>query len=198
MSSMGEVRAPSALDTDIEAHVPVHDEGVESLHQESKTECPGEVATMSTPSVDPTHYYPSYVNPHPALSMEQFRLIQQAWKRVKDGQFEVFTAQTLVADPLGFWGLQFYDTLFALDSALKPLFTNTFTQSKMLTEMVDAALGLLPGVLDQALGAEKTAIDPQLLPMLVDLAARHVSYSAVVFCHCWRPGILSDPLPPPA
>ena len=153
---------------------------------------------MSIPSVDPTHYYPSYVNPHPALSMEQFRLIQQAWKRVKDGQFEVFTAQTLVADPLGFWGLQFYDTLFALDSALKPLFTNTFTQSKMLTEMVDAALGLLPGVLDQALGAEKTAIDPQLLPMLVDLAARHVSYSAVVFCHCWRPGILSDPLPPPA
>ena len=115
---------------------------------------------MSTPSVDPTHYYPSYVNPHPALSMEQFRLIQQAWKRVKDGQFEAFTAQTVVADPLGWWGLQFYDTLFALNPALKPLFTNTFTQSKMLTEMVDAALGLLPGVLDQALGAEKTAIDP--------------------------------------
>jgi hemoglobin-like flavoprotein len=132
---------------------------------------------MSTPSVDPTHYYPSYVNPHPALSMEQFRLIQQAWKRVKDGQFAAFTAQTLVADPLGWWGLQFYDTLFALNPALKPLFKNTFTQSKMLTEMVDAALGLLPGVLDQALGAEKTAIDPQLLPLLVDLAARHVSYN---------------------
>ena len=47
----------------------------------------------------------------------------------------------------------------------------------MLTEMVDAALGLLPGVLDQALGTEKTAIDPQLLPILVDLAARHVSYN---------------------
>jgi hemoglobin-like flavoprotein len=132
---------------------------------------------MSTPSVDPISYYPSYVNPHPALTLEQFRLIQQAWKRVKDGQFEAFQAQTLVADPLGFWGLQFYDTLFALDSALKPLFTNTFTQSKMLTEMVDAALGLLPGVLDQALGTEKTAIDPQLLPILVDLAARHVSYN---------------------
>jgi hemoglobin-like flavoprotein len=132
---------------------------------------------MSTPSVDPTHYYPSYVNPHPALSMEQFRLIQQAWKRVKDGQFAAFTAQTLVADPLGWWGLQFYDTLFALNPALKPLFKNTFTQSKMLTEMVDAALGLLPGVLDQALGTEKTAIDPQLLPILVDLAARHVSYN---------------------
>ena len=132
---------------------------------------------MSTPSVDPTHYYPSYVNPHPALSIEQFRLIQQAWKRVKDGQFEAFTAQTLVADPLGLWGLQFYDTLFALNPALQPLFTNTFTQSKMLTEMVDAALGLLPGVLDQALGAEKTAIDPQLIPILVDLAERHVAYN---------------------
>jgi hemoglobin-like flavoprotein len=132
---------------------------------------------MSTPSVDPISYYPSYVNPHPALTLEQFRLIQQAWKRVKDGQFEAFQAQTLVADPLGFWGLQFYDTLFALDSALKPLFKNTFTQSKMLTEMVDAALGLLPGVLDQALGTEKTAIDPQLIPILVDLAARHVSYN---------------------
>jgi hemoglobin-like flavoprotein len=132
---------------------------------------------MSTPSFDPTHYYPSYINPHPALSMEQFRLSQQAWKRVKDGQFEGFTAQTLVADPLGLWGLQFYDTLFALNPALKPLFTNTFTQSKMLTEMVDAALGLLPGVLDQALGAEKTAIDPQLIPILVDLAERHVAYN---------------------
>ena len=132
---------------------------------------------MPSPSVDPTHYYPSYVNPHPAVTLEQFRLIQQAWKRVKDGQFEAFKGQTLVADPLGFWGLQFYDTLFELDSALKPLFKNTFTQSKMLTEMVDAALGLLPGVLDQALGAEKTAIDPQLIPILVDLAARHVSYN---------------------
>ena len=132
---------------------------------------------MSIPSVDPISYYPSYVNPHPALTLEQFRLIQQAWKRVKDGQFEAFKGQTLVADPLGFWGLQFYDTLFELDLALKPLFKNTFTQSKMLTEMVDAALGLLPGVLDQALGAEKTAIDPQLIPILVDLAARHVSYN---------------------
>ena len=110
---------------------------------------------MSTPSVDPISYYPSYVNPHPALTLEQFRLIQQAWKRVKDGQFEAFTAQTLVADPLGFWGLQFYDTLFALDSALKPLFTNTFTQSKMLTEMVDAALGLLPGCWTKPSGQRK-------------------------------------------
>ena len=109
--------------------------------------------------------------------MAQFRLIQQAWKRVKDGQFAAYTAQTLIADPLGLWGLQFYDTLFALDPALKPLFKNTFTQSKMLTEMVDAAVGLLPGVLDQALGAEKTAIDPQLIPILVDLATRHVSYN---------------------
>src|SRR4029453_18389459 len=105
---------------------------------------------MPSPSVDPTHYYPSYVNPHPAVTLEQFRLIQQAWKRGKDGQFEAFRGQTLVADSLGFWGLQFYDTLFELDLALKPLFTNTFTQSKMLTEMVDVALGLLQGVLDQA------------------------------------------------
>jgi hemoglobin-like flavoprotein len=132
---------------------------------------------MSTQSCDPTHHYPSYINPHPALTMEQFRLIQHAWKLVKDGQFEAFKAQTLIADPLGFWGLQFYDTLFELNPALKPLFKNTFTQSQMLTEMVDAALGLLPGVLDQALGEEKTAIDPQLIPILVDLAARHVSYT---------------------
>src|SRR4029450_11953542 len=132
---------------------------------------------MSTPSVDPISYYPSYVNPHPALTLEQFRLIQQAWKRVKDGHFEASQGQTVVADPLGLGGLEVDDTLFELDSALKPLFKNTFTQSKMLTEMVDAALGLLPGVLDQALGTEKTAIDPQLLPILVDLAARHVSYN---------------------
>ena len=131
---------------------------------------------MSTQSIDPTSYYPSYINPHPALTTEQFRLIQQSWKRVKDGQFEAFTAQTDIADPLGFWGLQFYDTLFALDPALKPLFTNTFQQSHMLTDMVAAALGLLPGMLDQAVGQERTAIDPQLIPTLVDLAVRHVSY----------------------
>jgi hemoglobin-like flavoprotein len=70
-----------------------------------------------------------------------------------------------------------YDTLFDLNPALKPMFKNTFTQSQMLTEMVGAALGLLPGILDQALGEEKTAIDPQLIPILVDLAARHVSYN---------------------
>ena len=131
---------------------------------------------MSTPSVDPTHYYPSYVNPHPALTMEQFRLIQQTWKRVKDGQFEACHSADVGCRSPRVVGTQFYDTLFALNPALKPLFKNTFTQSKMLTEMVDTALGLLPGVLDQALGAEKTAIDPQLLPLLVDLAARHVSY----------------------
>jgi hemoglobin-like flavoprotein len=132
---------------------------------------------MSTQSGDPTHYYPSYINPHPAVTLEQFRLIQQSWKRVKDGQFEAFKAQTLIADPLGFWGLQLYDTLFALNPALKPMFTNTFAQSQMLTEMVSAALGLLPGILDQALGAEQTAIDPQLIRILVDLAERHVAYN---------------------
>lgn len=131
---------------------------------------------MSTASFDPTPYYPSYVNPHPAVTLEQFRLIQQAWQRVKDGHFEAFQAQTVVADPLGVWGLQFYDTLFDLDPALQPLFTNTFTQSTMLTEMVDAALRLLPGVLDKALGEEQTAINPQLLPILVELAKRHVAY----------------------
>lgn len=62
---------------------------------------------MTSPSVDPTHYYPSYVNPHPAVTLEQFRLIQQAWKRVKDGQFEAFTGQTLVADPSVFGGCSF-------------------------------------------------------------------------------------------
>jgi hemoglobin-like flavoprotein len=131
---------------------------------------------VSTSSFDPIHYYPSYINPHPALTLEQFRLIQQAWKLVKDGQFAAYTAQTVITDPLGVWGLQFYDILFDLNPALKPLFTNTFAQSTMLTEMVDAAVGLLPGVLDQALGAETTAIDPQLIPILVALAERHVSY----------------------
>ena len=132
---------------------------------------------MSIQYFDPTPYYPSYINPHPALTLEQFRLIQHAWQMVKDGQFEAFKAQQLIADPLGFWGLQLYDTLFALNPALKPMFQNTFTQSQMLTEMVGAALGLLPGILDQALGEEKTAIDPQLIPILVDLAERHVSYN---------------------
>ena len=132
---------------------------------------------MSTQSLDPTHYYPSYINPHPALTMEQFRLLQHSWKLVKDGQFDAFKAQQLIADPLGFWWLQFYETLFELNPALKPLFKNKFTQSQMLTEMVDAALGLLPGTLDQALGEEKTALDPQLIPILVGLAERHVSYN---------------------
>ena len=110
---------------------------------------------MPTPYFDPAHYYPSYINPNPALTLEQFRLIQHAWQMVKDGQFDAFKAQQLIADPLGFWGLQFYDTLFELNPALKPMFKNTLTQSQMLTEMVGAALGLLPGILDQALGKRK-------------------------------------------
>ena len=61
---------------------------------------------MSTPSFDPMHYYPSYIHPHPTLTMEQFRLIQQSWKLAKDGQFDAFKAQKLIDDPLGFWGLQ--------------------------------------------------------------------------------------------
>src|SRR5438874_2179101 len=84
-----------------------------------------EVATMAPPSLDLTHYYPSYINPHPAVTLEQFRLIQQSWQLVKDGQFAAFTAQQLIADPLGFWGLQLYDTLFALNPALKPMFKDT-------------------------------------------------------------------------
>jgi len=82
------------------------------------------MAKMSTQSFDPTPYYPSYINPHPALTLEQFRLIQHSWQRVKDGQFEAFAAQQLIADPLGFWGLQLYDTLFDLNPALKPMFKN--------------------------------------------------------------------------
>ncbi len=46
----------------------------------------------------------------------------------------------------------------------------------MLTEMVDAALSLLPGKIDERLGEEKTEIDPKLIPILVDLAKKHVSY----------------------
>jgi hypothetical protein len=34
-------------------------------------------------------------------------------------------AQQLIADPLGFWGLQLYETLFELDPVLKPMFKNT-------------------------------------------------------------------------
>src|SRR5438874_1615748 len=120
-------------------------------------------------------HWAKFNNPYTPKNLEikigwMHLLIQQSWQLVKDGQFEAFKAQQVIADPRGFWGLQLYDTLFALDPALQPMFTNTFTQSQMLTEMVGAALGLLPGILDQALGEEKTAIDPQLIPILVDLA----------------------------
>ncbi|BAY07801.1 globin domain-containing protein [Calothrix sp. NIES-2098] len=132
---------------------------------------------MSTEHFDTTKYYPSYVNPNPQLTPGQFRQIQNSWKLVKDGEFDDFKQQELISDSLGFWGLEFYDTLFELDPALKPLFKNKFNQSRMLTQMVDAALGLLPGTIDPVLGEEKTEIDPQLIPILVDLASKHVSYN---------------------
>jgi hemoglobin-like flavoprotein len=131
---------------------------------------------MSTQTFDPTQYYPSYVNPNPRLTPGQFRQIQNSWQLVKNGQFDAFKQQDLIADSLGFWGLEFYDTLFELDPALKLMFKNKFNQSRMLSQMVDAALGLLPGTIDPVLGEEKTEIDPKLIPILVDLAAKHVSY----------------------
>lgn len=132
---------------------------------------------MSTQPFDPTKYYPSYINPNPQLTPEQFHQIQNSWQLVKNGQFDAFKQQQLISDSLGFWGLEFYETLFELDPALKPMFKNKFNQSRMLTQMVDAALGLLPGTIDPVLGEEKTEIDPKLIPILVDLASQHVSYN---------------------
>ena len=104
-------------------------------------------------------------------------MIHASWQTVKDGQYEAFQQQNLVQDPLGFWGLQFYETLFELHPELKSLFQNTFVQSVMLTEMVDTALQLLPGTVDQLLREEKTEVDPALIPALQELAERHVSYN---------------------
>ncbi|NEP20321.1 MAG: hypothetical protein F6J97_26150 [Leptolyngbya sp. SIO4C1] len=95
---------------------------------------------------------------------------------IQAGDYDLFKEQTLVSDPIGFWGLQFYDILFEIEPALKPLFKNKFQQGKMLTEMVDAALSLLPGTFDAMLGEERLEIDPQLIPILQDLAERHVHY----------------------
>lgn len=114
---------------------------------------------------------------------EQFRLIQRSWQLIKRGQFKSFQEQALIPDPLGFWRLQFYETLFDFDSALRPMFKNKFNQSRMLTEMVDTALGFLPGTIDHALGSEKKELDPKLISILIDLidlAKRHVSYKVKV------------------
>ncbi len=131
---------------------------------------------MSMSPVDATQYYPSYVNPNPSISTEQFRYIQESWKTIRAGDYALFREQTLVSDPVGFWGLQFYDVLFEIEPALKPLFRNKFQQGKMLTEMVDAALSLLPGTFDELLEEERLEIDPKLIPVLQDLAERHVQY----------------------
>lgn len=135
---------------------------------------------MSISPSDLANYYPSYVNPNPELSAEEFSLIQNSWQQIKDGEFDAFKAQSLIADSLGFWGCEFYETLFELDPTLEPLFKNKLKQSHMLTEMIDAALGLLPGTIDQTVGEIKTEIDPKLVPVLVDLAERHVSYKVEV------------------
>lgn len=126
--------------------------------------------------VDVKQYYPSYINANPSLSIEQFRLIQESWKTIHSGDYALFKEQTLVSDPVCFWGLQFYDILFEIEPSLKPLFKNKFQQSKMLTQMIDAALNLLPGAFDQTLGKERLEIDPKLIPVLQDLAKRHVQY----------------------
>lgn len=131
---------------------------------------------MPTSPIDAKQYYPSYVNANPSVSAEQFRYIQESWKMIQSGEYALFKEQILVSDPVGFWGLQFYDVLFEMEPALKPLFKNKFQQGKMLTEMVDSALGLLPGIFDEMLGEERLEIDPKLIPILQDLAERHVQY----------------------
>lgn len=109
---------------------------------------------MSTP-IDVAQYYPSYVNPNPAIAPEQFQSIQASWQIIHSGDYALFKKQTLIADPVGFWGLKFYDILLELDPSLKSLFSNKFQQGKMLTDMVDAALSLLPGSIDQMLGQQR-------------------------------------------
>lgn len=131
---------------------------------------------MPTSPIDAKQYYPSYVNANPSVSAEQFQYIQESWKMIQSGEYALFKEQILVSDPVGFWGLQFYDVLFEMEPALKPLFKNKFQQGKMLTEMVDSALGLLPGIFDEMLGEERLEIDPKLIPILQDLAERHVQY----------------------
>ena len=133
---------------------------------------------MSIQSIDPTPYYPSYVTPNPELTLEQYRLIQTSWSLIKAGQCEPFQAQEVASNPVGFWGLLLYETLFEMDPDLKPLFQNKFKQGEMLTEIVDSALGLLPSLLDQALDQDqaRTEFNAEMLPVLVDLATRHVSY----------------------
>ena len=131
---------------------------------------------MSKESIDPKEYYPDYVDPSPELTSDQFQLIHSSWQLIKDGQFNAFREQELVSEPLGLWGLMFYETLFELDPTLKPLFKNKFRQSSMLTEMVSASLGLLPGAIDEVLGEERIDIDAKLIPTLVGLAERHVHY----------------------
>lgn len=128
------------------------------------------------PTIDPTKYYPPYINPNPELTPDQFQLIQNSWKLIKAGQFDAFREQELISDPLGLWGMLFYETLFDLDPALKPMFKNKFRQSTMLTEMVSASLGLLPGAIDEVLGEERIDVDSKLIPMLINLAERHVHY----------------------
>lgn len=131
---------------------------------------------MSTLSSDIEQYYPSYVTVNPSISAEQFRAIHESWRLIRSGEYASFNEQTLVSDPVGFWGLQFYDILFEMEPAVKSLFKNKFQQGKMLTEMIDAALSLLPGALDNTSGKERLEVDPELIPTLQNLAERHVQY----------------------
>ena len=131
---------------------------------------------MSISPSEVEQYYPSYVNVNPSVSTEQFRAIQDSWKMIHSGEYALFKEQTLVSDPVGFWGLQFYDTLFEMEPSVRSLFKNKFQQGKMLTEMVDAALVLLPGTFDEMLGEERLKIDSKLISVLQALAERHVQY----------------------
>lgn len=137
---------------------------------------------MSSQSIDPTLYYPSYVKANPELTLEQYQLIQTSWDLIKAGQCQPFKAQEVVSNPVGFWGLLLYETLFELDPDLKLLFRNKLRQGEMLTEIVDSALGMLPSLFEQALGQdlEQTELDPEMIPVLVELAKRHVSYQVKV------------------
>ena len=122
------------------------------------------------------HYYPDYLDLKTPLTPEHFSRIHSDWKRVKDGQSKTFTDQTLIVEPLGFFGMEFYKNLFEINPKTKPLFSNVYRQSQMLTQMMDAAFQLLPFDLE----GRKKELDPQLIPILIDLTQRHVKYNVKV------------------
>jgi hemoglobin-like flavoprotein len=86
------------------------------------------------------------------MNQETITIVQSSWQKV------------LPAAPQA--GMFFYENLFAADPGLKPLFKgNIATQSQMLMTMIDAAVGKLNDL-------------EALVPVLQQLAKRHVAYGA--------------------